>query len=154
MLHAVKKFFDDYLSADSESARQDKDHAARLASAALLIEVSRADDRIKEEELNAIVRALQARFGLTPDETVALMELADKKINQAISYYEFTSMINREFSYGQRVHLVELLWSIAMADQEIETYEEHTIRKISELLYVSHTDFIATKHRALESSRR
>lgn len=148
MLRAVKKFFDDYLAPGSEPAKRDQEHAGRLACAALLIEVSKADHEIKDQELDAIVRALGSKFGLAPEEIKTLMKLADDEASQATSYHEFTSLINREFSYERKVHLVELLWSIAVADQEVEKYEEHLIRKIADLLYVSHTDFIAGKLRA------
>jgi uncharacterized tellurite resistance protein B-like protein len=152
MLRAIKKFFDNYLSSEAEPAKRDQEHAARLASAALLIEISRADDEIREQELNAIVRALRSKFGLSPEETEALIKLAEEEATQATSYYEFTSLINREFSYERKVYLVELLWSVAVADQELEKYEEHAVRKLAELLYVSHTDFIAAKHRAQRRS--
>ena len=49
------------------------------------------------------------------------------------------------YSYPQRVALIEAMWRIALADNRLDRYEEHLIRKVAELLYVSHRDFIGAK---------
>jgi uncharacterized tellurite resistance protein B-like protein len=49
---------------------------------------------------------------------------------------------------------VEQLWLIAYADGVIDKYEEAAIRKASELLYVSHSDFIRAKFAAEATSKR
>jgi uncharacterized tellurite resistance protein B-like protein len=57
-------------------------------------------------------------------------------------------------SMEERVQLVEQLWLIAHADGVIDKYEEAAIRKASELLYVSHSDFIRAKFAAEATSKR
>ena len=37
------------------------------------------------------------------------------------------------------------MWRIAYADGNVDKYEEHIIRKVSNLIYVSHSDFINSK---------
>jgi uncharacterized tellurite resistance protein B-like protein len=45
------------------------------------------------------------------------------------------------------------MWRVAHADLELDMYEDHLVRKIAELLYVPHTEFITAKHRARSHSR-
>ena len=56
--------------------------------------------------------------------------------------------INNQTSDVERIEIVELLWRVAFADGELDSHEDHIIRRISGLLYVSHADFIAAKHAA------
>ena len=59
--------------------------------------------------------------------------------------YEFTKLINDSYDYEQKVELIENMWRIAFSDKRLDKYEDHLIRKVSELIYVSHSDFIKTK---------
>jgi uncharacterized tellurite resistance protein B-like protein len=84
------------------------------------------------------------------------VSLAEEAAHHATSDYEFTSLINKGFTPEQKVKVVEHLWEVAFADRELHKYEEHLVRRIADLLYVSHTDFIAAKHRvqlALQNRR-
>ncbi|MEJ2213300.1 MAG: TerB family tellurite resistance protein, partial [Gammaproteobacteria bacterium] len=101
-------------------------------------------------EFDAITKLLNKHFTLTHDETAELIELAEEEARDLTSYHQFTTLINQHYGQSDRIKILELLWQVANADGEIEKYEEHLIRKISDLLYVSHSDFIAAKHRVLE----
>ncbi len=148
MISSIKKFFDTNIKGSDDRSTDDPDHAISLATAALLIEISRADFEVREEERKAVAGAVQSKFGLTSGETEELISLADKEVRESSSYHEFTSLINSEFSREKKIRVVELLWEVSLADGEIEKHEEHLIRKIADLLHVSHKDFIAAKLKA------
>lgn len=145
MIDRIRRFFDDRLRPDKTD--DDLSHRLRLASAALLIEVARADYEFKPDELAAISRALRSHFGLSSAETVELIQLAEEEADGATSYHEFTALINANYSKEEKIRLVELLWEVVFADAEMEKYEEHLVRKLSDLLYVPHSQFIAAKLR-------
>ena len=42
---------------------------------------------------------------------------------------------------------MEFLWDVTFTDGVVDKYEDYTIRKIAELLYVKHKDFIKSKLR-------
>jgi len=105
------------------------------------------DDEVKAQEREAVVRAVQSKFRLSDAETADLLHMAEEAAAAAVSDYEFTSLINRGFSPEQKVKVVEQLWRVAFADRELNMHEEHLVRRIAELLYVPHADFIAAKHR-------
>ena len=71
-------------------------------------------------------------------------------MEDSTSLYEFTRDINDNFDAAERVRLIESMWKIAYADGNIDKYEEHIIRKVSNLIYVAHSDFIKAKLSAKE----
>ena len=146
MLKAIKQFFENHIN-QVEGQQEDSEHRLQVATAALLIEIARADFHIEDQELDKIAAALKAKFNLPSQEVADLIELATREAKQAISYYEFTSLINQEFSFEQKLKVIELMWQVAYADDYLQKYEEALIRKISDLLYIPHSDFIAAKHR-------
>jgi uncharacterized tellurite resistance protein B-like protein len=74
--------------------------------------------------------------------------MAEEERSESTDYYQFTSLINGNYTLEQKVCLVELLWRIAYANENLHQYEEHLVRKIADLLYVPHSAFIAAKFRA------
>lgn len=146
MLKAIKQFFENHIG-QIEEQNQDVEHRLQVATAALLIEIARADFHIEDQELDQVAASLKAKFDLSALEVQSLIELATQEVKQAISYYEFTSLINQEFSFEQKIKVIELMWEVAYADDYLQKYEEALIRKISDLLYIPHSDFIAAKHR-------
>lgn len=149
MLNTIKRFFDTHLAPDSLEAKQDPEHATRLAVAVLLIEIAESDhERLPEEEA-ALLDAVQNHFGLSDDEANELISLAEKEHTESTDYFQFTSLINKFYSQKQKIKVIEALWKIAFADQELHKYEEHVIRRLADLIHVPHKDFIAAKHRVL-----
>ncbi|MAY37010.1 MAG: hypothetical protein CMN84_13015 [Spongiibacteraceae bacterium] len=141
MLRKLQQFFSEQMAPQAEG---DTDHRLRLATAALLIELSKADFEQDSAERDAIQHLLQ-RDDLSDDELDELLELAEQQFAEDNAYHPYTSLINEHYSPEQKVELIETLWQVALADGEISKYEDHLIRKISELIYVPHREFIRTK---------
>lgn len=146
MLKSIRRFFEREME---PGIRDGDEHALRLATAALLIETARQDETVTAAECDAVTRAVRDRFGLTEEEAENLMRLAEEEMRGATDYYQFTSLINRHLDHAQKIHMVESLWRVAAADGSVDRYEEHLVRRIAELLYLSHGEFIAAKHRAI-----
>ncbi|MGH1469660.1 MAG: TerB family tellurite resistance protein [Cellvibrionaceae bacterium] len=120
----------------------------QLATAALLIEVAFADNNFDDSERKELQRILQQKFNLDPNALQELTILAQDKQKDATSLYQFTQIINQSCSKEDKYELIKAMWEIAFIDKNIDKYEEHLIRKVSELLYVSHSDFIRAKKNA------
>jgi len=143
MLKAITRFFDSHLSAgDGESHTVDQ---LQLATAALLIELSRTDNQVNENETRKILAILRERYDLPEADLEELVTLAGQENQEATSLYQFTSLINDRFDPREKSQLILNMWEVAYADGRIDRYEEHLIRKISELLHLSHKDFITGK---------
>ena len=122
-----------------------EEEAAPMAAAMLLLEVAWADQNITDAELEATREAVQSMFRLSRDQVQALVDRAKAEHDTAISMYPFTRAVNESLSMDDKRLLIQLLWRLAGADNEVDVHEEYTIRRIADLLYVSHDDFIAAK---------
>ena len=141
-------------TAADPAAAADRERACRIAGAALLVEMSRADHEVTPVERRAVERALRTVFEIGPAAAADLYREAEHHADDATSLYEFTRLINDHFQPDEKENLVELLWCVAFADGELDKYEEHLVRRVADLIYVSHGAFIRTKHRALGRVRR
>lgn len=117
-----------------------------LAISILMIEVSKSDDEFSSQERDKIISLLKQQFNLDQNQIKVLMILAEEKNDEMISLYEWTSIINEHYEYPDRINVIKSLWAVAHADNIIDKYEDYTIRKIADLLYVRHEDFIIAKH--------
>ena len=116
-----------------------------LSISILMIEVSKSDDSFDESEKLQIISILKEKFNLNDNQISTMIKIADEKNEDMISLYEWTSIINETYEYRLRVDVIKSLWDVAHADGKIDKYEDYTIRKIANLLYVKHEDFIRAK---------
>ncbi len=147
MISTIKKYFDKQIASGTESGDTTK-HRLQVATAAMLIEMARADFDVHPEEIEEVTQAVQTTFGLSQADTEELIRLAEEEAKQATDYYQFTSLINKGFSQQEKIQVVELMWQVAYADGHMDKYEDHLVRRLANLMHVSHKDFIAAKHRA------
>jgi uncharacterized tellurite resistance protein B-like protein len=152
MLRTIQEFFDTRIKPGTGGAAGAGERSVQLATAALLIEVSRADQQIKDEERRVVTDAVGRLFNLLPKDTEELIRLAEDEAASAVSMFQFTHLVDKAFSPEQKVRVVELLWHVAYADAEKDRHEEHLVRRIADLLRVSHKDFIEAKLRARDGS--
>lgn len=108
------------------------------------------DESIVPDERRRVTQALQSFFQLSAQESTALQDLAEQTAQEAASYHEFTAQLNKHFSQERKIKVIEYLWEVAYADNQLDKYEEHFVRKIADLLHVAHKDFITSKHRVLD----
>ncbi len=149
MLAAIQDFFRLKIEPDMEVGPDQ--HGLQLATAALMFEMLRADDDEHPDERHALERALQKCFALSESETRQLAQLAEREADDSVSLHQFTGLINRHFTPGEKIRVVEMLWQVAYADGSLDRYEEALVRKIAELIYVPHREFMQAKHRVLEA---
>lgn len=148
MLKSIRQFFDAHLRPESnEAAEIGRERTLQMATAALLIEITRADYEVKQEERDAVTNAVQRLFGeLSAAETQELIRLAEQQASESTSLFQFTSLVDKNFNREEKVRIVEMLWRVVYADKQKDMNEEYLVRKIADLLHVSHMDFIRTRH--------
>lgn len=147
MLKSIGNFFREHIAPDAGQDEAGASHRARVAAAALLVEVVTSDSEFSGTERRAVLEAAQRKFGLDEADSRQLVELAEAEARDAHDLFQFTSQVNQAFSAEQKVRLVEELWRVAWSDDELHRYEEHVIRKVADLIHVPHSQFIAAKLR-------
>jgi uncharacterized tellurite resistance protein B-like protein len=116
-----------------------------LATAALLIELARADFSESSAEIAAIRQILGRRFGMSEQTVDELLVKAMHRADRAVSLHEFTHRLNAELPEAEKLAIIEMLWQVSNADGHIDKHEEHLIRRIAGLLHVSDRDRVRLK---------
>jgi uncharacterized tellurite resistance protein B-like protein len=139
------------LKALLSATTQTEEETARgleLACAALMFEVARADFAVDDLERAALTTLLAEEFSLSDQEVLTITEAAAEQADAATCLFEFTRAVNDLASVEQKRSLLGMMWRVAMADDALSRYEEHVIRKVADLLYLPHSDFMLAKREA------
>ena len=127
---------------------EDTPEQINMACAALLLEVAEADYVDDPAETKAILRALESELNLKRGEVSALLARAKSETDGATDLFPYTHLINQHCTREQKCVILTAMWRVAFADDNLDMYEEHLIRRVNELLHLDHTDFIAAKQAA------
>ena len=119
------------------------------AAAALLMEVARTDGEVDEQEERLLREAVRRHWRLDEGEMEDIVGELHERVEAATDLFEFTRPLRERWDPETRVRLIYDMWAIAAADGKADVHEEQLIRRVSELLYVSHGDFIRGKLAAL-----
>ena len=147
MIAKLKQFLQAHLHAETP---EEKQRHLNLAAASMLLEVVYADEVLSPEEEQLLPKVMQETLGLNQADTRELLMEAKNRQKQATSLYEFTNEINDAFSLEQKQNLVLAMWQLAYADGQLCQYEDQIIRRMSDLLYLKHSELIQLRNRAME----
>ena len=145
MIEAIKRFLQKDHELDKAISSMDKQQIIKMAAAVLFVEVMHADHKVDKRERQLVKQALQECFSLSSNEAEELFQLAEERVKDVTSLHEFTSILHGRLNYEEKVMLLEQAWRIVLADDEVDKYEEHLVRRIAELLYIKHSDYIRAK---------
>ena len=145
----MKKILLQFLSVDvKQSSPQELDHALRVATAVLLVEVARADFVVEPAEQRRLRTLLGQQFGLGADELDALLEEAESDADRLVSIQHTTRLLNEHYDQMMKRRVIEMMWQLVYADGDKSHYEEHLMRQVADLLYLSQAEFIQARHKA------
>ena len=152
MIDKLKQLFSASLGQNAERVLADHEQAKKLAAVALMIEIIAVDEQQYEQEKSLLRQILTQQFDVTAQAAENLIQQAETAHADATDFYRFTSEINHYFDADEKIDLIEVLWQLAWADTHIHELEQHVIRRLANLLHVSHKDFIAAKLRVVGHS--
>lgn len=150
MLRSLKTLFDEGLA--RLNATTPAIDPMPLAVTALLLEVARADQSVDDAERRTVLAAIARFCELEEQDLDKLVATAAEAVDASVSFYDFTSTVNERLSREQKMELLEMLWRVAQADGRVDHYEEYYIRRLADLLHLSHKDFIRAKLKVAQDS--
>ena len=133
---------------EDEGDNSAREHALRMATAVLMIDVARADYVFDEDEFDHVLRLCESQFHLTPEEAAELVNAANEKAEDLVSVHEFTQVLHKNLDERDKARIIESLWRIAYADGRLDKYEDSLVLRISDLLYVNRALVMRLKHDA------
>ena len=123
----------------------DNPQALQLAMAALMHELSEADDDVDADEQRLISEILTQRFNLSQQQLEDLQRDAQQVLKDSIDLHPFTRQLNAELSLDERSELIKQLWAIAFVDGRLDRHEHHLLRKLAGLLHIPENVLRAAK---------
>ena len=145
MLQSLRNIFSNNINQNQEDDSTDKDIDIL---AGLMIEAANTDGNISHDEVNKISLSLINIFKEDPKEVEMTLSKAldDKDNSRSLHYY--TSKLNKSFSHEKKLLLIEVLWEVILADNEIHDFESNLLRRLAGLLYISDIECGNAKKRA------
>ena len=129
----------------SVSSSGNKHTKVEVATCALFIELAKSDGEFSQEERDLIIIQMKNLFSLEKKYIDDLMLLAEEKVKQSVSIYEFTGIINKSFSQEEKIELLENLWKLIYRDEKLTAYEDHMIKRIGATMNIEHKQIINSK---------
>lgn len=147
MFDYLKKIFNEEQnnSLAEQKASENSNRKTEIAACALFIELAKADGEFSEDERKLIISEMKKTFNLDDDCINDLITLAEQKIKESVSLYEFTTITNNKFTQQEKIELIESLWRLIYTDQKLSTYEDHLIKIISSTMNIEHKQLINSK---------
>lgn len=152
MLELLKKFFSQPTDRDERSLEYDSGLKVGVATCALFLEMAHIDGEFDDRERTHILQILKKQFGFSEEQVAPIMEAAKEELEGSIDLWRFTSLINQNYTMGEKIQVIEEIWKIAYADGHLDKHEDYLVHKMADLLRLTHKQLIDAKLRALASA--
>jgi len=145
MIDLVKKFFTKRSHDDSSNQRGQRPHDIRIATCALLLEMSNIDGEFSALERESIISIMKRNFDLSDEHATTLLEASNEELKGSIDIWQFTNLINQNYSIEEKIRVVEMVWDVVYADGKLEKHEDYLVHKLATLLRLTHKQLIEAK---------
>ena len=146
MITLIKKMFQSDQAKQSRPAESEM--KKQIAACVLLLEVAHADDECSQAEMAHIVDTVRKKFGLSPEYTAELIELAQQERQNSVDLWQFTNYLNQQLSKDEKMAILDDVWRIIFTDGHLEMDEDHLVHKLANLLRLTHKELIDAKLKA------
>jgi len=157
MIGRLKKIFGGETGETGEAGEAIRDgggsaHDIQVATCALFLELASIDGEFSREERDSILALLKAEFQLSNEDVQALTAEAEKQLRDKIDMWQFTNLINQNYSDDEKIRVVELLWRIVYSDGRLDAHEDYLLHKLAKLLRLQHDQLIDAKLKILHDN--
>ena len=153
MLDVVKRFFGKAATEVSKDANQNTEHDIRVATCALFVEIARIDEKFTAAEMETILSILKQKYGLSQDHADALIAEAERELEKSVDLWQFTKLINENYSNEEKIKIIEIFWQIVYVDGKMDQHEHYLMNKLQNLLRLTHDQLITAKLKVLHSEK-
>lgn len=151
MIDVLKRFFGKVTEGSFQESHRKTDHDVLVAVCALFVEMARIDETFSPMEMETILSILKEKYGLSSEHAEALMAEAQKELDDSVDLWQFSHLINENYSEEEKIEILETLWRIVFIDGKMDRYEHYLMKKLKNLLRLSHDQLIDAKLKVLNS---
>ena len=148
MIDLVRRFFGKSTEDGTEVQRKKTSIDIRVATCALFLEMSQIDGQFSESEKEYIMSVLKKDYGLSDEHATALLQASHEELKGSIDLWQFTNLINQNYSVEDKLQIIETIWRIAYTDGRLDKHEDYLLHKLAKLLRLSHKQLIEAKLKA------
>ena len=152
MIDLVKKFFSKRSHDDSSDQRRKRPRDIRIATCAILLEMSNIDGEFSTLERESIISILKNNFDVSDEHATTILEASREELKGSIDLWEFTNLINQNYSIEEKIQVVKMVWDVVYADGKLEKHEDYLVHKLAHLLRLTHKQLIEAKLKAKKLS--
>lgn len=149
----LKKMLTKEIPSDTEIQEQDELERVQVATCVILLEVAKSDDEFSSIERATVEAVIKKEFEISVEAIEELMHIASRKREESVDLWEFTHLINENYSKEEKKKVVEAAWRVVYADDKLDSYEDHFIHKLAKLLQLEHSELIEAKLRVKYENR-
>ena len=117
----------------------------KIAATALMVEMANSDGSITDEEYEGITNSIQKVFNIEIEKIKELIKISKEELKESVSLYEFSGVINENFSHDEKIELMDQLWRLIYTDNKLDKYEDKLIKQIGSMLKLDHKEIINSK---------
>jgi len=116
-----------------------------LTASILAYEIARSDGDISKSELSLLYEEIKKISSKVGKKEEKILEIIEEYSRNSVSFYEFISDINKDYSKEDKLSLIQFLFDVAYADKIIEVTEERLIRRIADLINIKDIEVLKIK---------
>jgi len=145
-------FFNFFKSKKNQATEEESIDPVEMATAVLLIEMARADFNQADDENGVIKQLLKDHFDLNNEGTNQLFSEAESIADNAVSLHEYTRALHETLEPEAKEEIIEMLWRLALSDENLDKHEDYLVRKVADLLYVTNSIVLKIRHKVTDKS--
>tara|TARA_B100001029_G_C14953271_1_gene390084 strand:+ start:529 stop:936 length:408 start_codon:yes stop_codon:yes gene_type:complete len=117
----------------------------KIAATCILLSVANADENLHENELKIINDIIKDYFSIKEEEAIAIIAESKKLLTEATDLFQFGLELDKAFSKDDKIDFIGCVFEVAFADGELHYLEQHSIKKIANLLKIRREEIINIK---------
>ncbi len=137
MLGKLKEYFRGTSTLEVNAANAPTDSELQIAVGLLLLQMAGQDDDYAPEEVKTVYRVMQQQFGLSDEETLELLEVADVVRQDKSKVDGYFKAISENYTSDQKKLIFTMLWQVVLADGKVEKFEERFATQVKFRLQLS-----------------
>lgn len=146
MIDLIKKIMG---SKETSNGKQAEAGNINLATCALLLELANIDGKFSKKERDNITEIFKTKYTLREEEINELIKSSEAELEKSIGLWQFTNIINQNYSIEDKLKVIEIVWEVAYSDGRLEKHEDYLAHKVASLLRLSHKQLIDAKLKVL-----
>lgn len=153
MIELVRKFFGKESISPASGSSKGTAHDVRVAACALFLEMAHIDGEFSDSEKDHIIQTLKKDYDLSEEAVVGLLKTADEELKGSVDLWQFTNLINQNYSLEEKLGVIEMVWRLAYVDGTLDKHEDYLLHKMANLLHLTHKQLIDAKLKVLHGEK-